>query len=106
MKLAFVAAISTAVLLVPQLAAACAVCFTGRADETRIAFLATTGLLSALPMLLIGSLVWWLRRRAHHIRDEHERASAIVDGTLRGPSPSNEPIANRHPLNLVDLRGE
>jgi ABC-type spermidine/putrescine transport system permease subunit II len=75
MKLALVAAISTAVLLVPQLAAACAVCFTGRADETRIAFLVTTGLLSALPILLIGSLVWWLRRRARQIRDEHVRAS-------------------------------
>ena len=75
MKLTLVAVISTAVLLVPQLAAACSVCFTGRADETRIAFLATTGLLSALPILLIGSLVWWLRRRARQIRDEHVRAS-------------------------------
>jgi len=72
MKPALVVTISTAVLLAPQLAAACAVCFTGRADETRIAFLATTGLLSALPILLIGSLVWWLRRRARQIRDEHE----------------------------------
>ena len=63
---------SSAVLFVPQFAAACAVCFTGRADETRVAFLATTGLLSVLPMLLIGSLVWWLRRRARQIRDEHE----------------------------------
>ncbi len=106
MKLALAVMISTAVLLAPRLAAACAVCFTGRADETRIAFLATTGLLSALPILLIGSLVWWLRRRAHHIRDEHERASAAVDGTLRGPSPSDEPVANRRPLSLVDLRGE
>jgi hypothetical protein len=71
-KLALAVMISTAVLFVPRLAAACAVCFTGRADETRIAFLATTGLLSALPILLIGSLVWWLRRRAHQIRDERE----------------------------------
>ena len=105
-KLALVAAISTVVLLAPRLAVACAVCFTGRADETRIAFLVTTVLLSALPILLIGSLVWWLRRRAHQIRDEHERASAIVDGTLGGLSPSDELIANRRPLSLVDLRGE
>ena len=72
MKFALAVMISTAVLLAPRLAAACAVCFTGRADETRIAFLATTGLLTALPILLIGSLIWWLRRRAHQIRDEHE----------------------------------
>ncbi len=72
MKLAPLVMISTAIWLVPKMAAACAVCFTGRADETRIAFIATTGLLTALPILLIGSLVWWLRRRAHQIRDEHE----------------------------------
>jgi len=71
MKLTLAVMISTAVLLVPRLAAACAVCFTGRADETRVAFIATTGLMTALPLLLIGSLVWWLRRRAHQIRDEH-----------------------------------
>ncbi len=106
MRLSLVAAISTAILLVPRLAAACAVCFTGRADETRIAFLATTGLLTALPILLIGSLVWWLRRRAQQIRDEHERASAIVDENLRGLSPSDEPIANRRSFSLVDFRGE
>jgi len=72
MKFALAVMISTAVLLAPRLAVACAVCFTGRADETRIAFIATTGLLTALTILLIGSLVWWLRRRAHQIRDEHE----------------------------------
>jgi len=106
MKFALVVMISTAIWLVPKMAAACAVCFTGRADETRIAFLVTTVLLSALPILLIGSLVCWLRRRAHHIRDEHERVSAIVDGTLGGLSLSDELIANRRPLSLVDLRGE
>ena len=60
--------ISTVVLLAPRLAAACAVCFTGRADETRIAFLVTTGMLTPLPILLVGSLVWWLYRRAQQIR--------------------------------------
>ena len=110
MKLALVAAISTAALLVPRLAVACAVCFTGREDETRIAFIATTVLLSALPILLVGSLIWWLRRRARQIRDEHERASAVVDGTHCASSPSSSPLddptANRRPLSLVDLRGE
>jgi hypothetical protein len=72
---------------VPKMAYACAVCFTGRADETRTAFIATTGLLTALPILLIGSLVWWLRRRAHRIRGEHDRASPTIDGVFRTPSP-------------------
>jgi len=45
MKPAFALMVSMAVLLAPQLATACAVCFTGRSDETRVAFLATTGFL-------------------------------------------------------------
>ena len=72
MKPALVVMISMALWLAPKMAVACAVCFTGREDETRIAFIATTGILSALPILLIGSLVWWLRRRARQIQDESE----------------------------------
>lgn len=48
----------------PRVALACSVCSAGRDDETRVAFLATTGLLTALPFVLVGGLVWWLRRRA------------------------------------------
>jgi hypothetical protein len=78
-RFAFALMVSTAVLLAPQLAAACAVCFTGRADETRVAFLVTTGFLTALPILLVGTLVWWLCRRARQIRDEQESASPAID---------------------------
>ncbi|HXV36771.1 MAG TPA: hypothetical protein VEC18_06470 [Myxococcota bacterium] len=69
------AAASLAALLVPSLAAACAVCFTGRTDETRVAFLATTVLLTALPLAMIGSLVWWLRRRAQQLEQRATEAS-------------------------------
>jgi hypothetical protein len=72
MKRSFVAMAATAMLLVPDLATACSVCFTGRADETRVAFIVTTGLMTALPLLLIGSVIWWLRRRAQQIHDEQE----------------------------------
>lgn len=72
----FVAAV---VLFAPQLAAACSVCFTGRADETRVAFLVTTGFLTALPILLIGGLVWWLSRRARQIREQDESISTALD---------------------------
>jgi hypothetical protein len=72
MKRSFVAMVATAMLLVPNLATACSVCFTGRADETRVAFIVTTGLMTALPLLLIGSVIWWLRRRAQQIDDEQE----------------------------------
>lgn len=50
------------VLLLPRAALACSVCFSGP-DETRGAFLMTTIAMSALPLALIGGVIWWLRRQ-------------------------------------------
>ena len=50
-------------VLVPRAALACSVCSAGRDDETRAAFLLTTVVLSALPLLLVGGFAWWLRRQ-------------------------------------------
>ncbi len=69
MKAWLAGAIAALLWLFPGLCEACAVCFSGR-DETRAAFLATTLLLSGLPLALIGSLVFWLRRRARLLRRE------------------------------------
>jgi hypothetical protein len=56
-------------LAVPEAASACAVCTGGGTDEVRYAFLWTTGFLSALPLGLIGGLVWFLRRRARELAE-------------------------------------
>jgi hypothetical protein len=48
----------------PGVASACAVCFSGRTDETRVAFGLTTAFMTLLPLIVIASVVWWLRRRA------------------------------------------
>ena len=53
----------------PEAAHACPVCF-DRDDEARIAFLATTGLLTLLPLGLVVGTGAWLRRRAREVRDE------------------------------------
>jgi ABC-type tungstate transport system substrate-binding protein len=75
MRLALAATLAT-IALAPNAAVACAVCFTGRSDETRIAFMLTTVLMTALPLLLIGSLIWWLLRRAQQIQREQESDTA------------------------------
>ena len=49
-------------LLLPGVSEACAVCFSGR-DETPLAFIGTTVLLSFMPILLVGGAVYFLRRR-------------------------------------------
>jgi hypothetical protein len=64
-----------AMLLIPRLAEACAVCFSGRTDETRQAFIGSTAFMTFLPMLIIGGLAWWFRRRVLAMQAE-QRASA------------------------------
>lgn len=59
------------IALAPGAAEACAVCFSGR-EEGRAAYLATTLLMTLLPLGLIGGLVWWLRRRAAELRADAE----------------------------------
>ena len=68
-----VAALALALLAVfPDVAHACPVCF-DRDDEARIAFLATTGLLTLVPLGLVAGTGIWLRRRAREIAEEEER---------------------------------
>jgi hypothetical protein len=60
----------------PRAAEACAVCMSGRADDTQRAFLLGTLLLSSLPFFLIGGLILWIRRRA---RELEARGRSIVE---------------------------
>lgn len=47
----------------PRLSLACAVCGFGR-EENRMAFLLTTVVLSVLPLMSIGGVVFWIWRQA------------------------------------------
>lgn len=47
----------------PAVALACPVCFSTKSKAQEVAYLATTGLMTALPLLVLGGAVWWLRRR-------------------------------------------
>jgi hypothetical protein len=49
-------------------ALACSVCFVAE-EETRVAFLVTTGLLTLLPLAFAGGVVYWLVKRARHIAE-------------------------------------
>ncbi len=66
MKLWLAAAVGLVLVWAPETGDACAVCFSGR-DENRQAFTITTGLLTALPLLMIGSFVYWLRLRVREM---------------------------------------
>ena len=70
--------------LAPAAAQACYVCMSGREDDVEFAFVATTVLLSVLPLGMIGAAVWWLRRR---LREMEEKAPP--------PQPLAAPEAER-----------
>jgi hypothetical protein len=63
-------AVATLLLGWPEVGRACAVCFSGRSEETRQAFTLTTVFLTFLPLLAIGGMVWWLRKRARQLESE------------------------------------
>ena len=69
----------------PRIASACAVCSSGRDDETQQAFLAGTIFLSLLPPTAIGIVVFVLWRRAKRI--EAEEAAGVVRLADRRPPP-------------------
>ncbi len=59
------------VLLSPELASACAVCFDPN-EESKASFLIMTIVMSLLPLGLIGGTLLWLRRRARALQHEAE----------------------------------
>ena len=62
----------------PSVAQACAVCFSGRSDEQREAFLITTVFLTFLPLILLGLAIGWFVRRVRRIEAEHDAAAEAV----------------------------
>jgi hypothetical protein len=68
------------IVVSPSVAQACAVCFTGRSDEQREAFLVTTGFMTFLPLLLIGFGVTAFIRRVRRVEAEREAVAAALRG--------------------------
>lgn len=56
-------AVVLAALVLPELASACAMCIAGQGGNQR-AFAIGSIFLSITPLLAIGGMVWYLRRRA------------------------------------------
>jgi len=66
------------VLWTPRISHACAVCFSGREDEARLAFIWTTVLLTFLPLIMIGGFAWWLRRRTRELEQQDAPETGAV----------------------------
>ena len=54
-----------ALVALPELASACAVCGASLDDDqTRVAYLVTSAVLSVLPLALLGGFLLWLRAKS------------------------------------------
>ncbi len=72
MRVWIASAFLAALVLAPRIGQACAVCI-GNSDENRLAFTVTTVFLTALPLVMIGSVVFWLRQRVLRLRGDLPR---------------------------------
>lgn len=52
------------VVSMPSVALACPVCFSIKNEANQVAYLATTGFMTLVPLLVVAGAVWWLRKRA------------------------------------------
>ena len=71
----FVAALAWSIVASPTLARACSVCTAGRDEENKAAFLISTILMSLLPLVAIGTLIYVLWRRFQKLETETAAAS-------------------------------
>ena len=74
-------------LLIPGLSEACSVCMGGREDESRLAFEWMTLFMTVTPLALVGSVLWWLRRRFRELEVLHSeaRGESAVEGAAATP---------------------
>ena len=68
-------AIALALLVLPELAAACSVCTTG-SSESAGTFLAMTIFMTTLPFAAVGTVIFFLRRRFRQMEAEREARAA------------------------------
>lgn len=72
--------------LLPSTALACAVCGSSQSEENQTAYLVTTGFLTFLPLIGVGLIVLWIRKRVREL----EAVPLVTDdrvGLAIAPSP-------------------
>jgi len=72
----------------PGAALACPMCLAAKDDAVQMAFLLTTVLLSALPVIMVGTLIVWIARRSSEIDREDD---------VPPPAPVAEPAQPAQP---------
>lgn len=78
MRRALVASVCAVLLLAPDVAFACPVCFSAQNEDNRAAFVAMTAFLTLLPLGMLGVGLGWVWRRMQR-QDASESLAPIGD---------------------------
>ena len=86
-------ALAAALVAWPSLAHACASCTGGDGPRAQMAFLGATGFLTLLPLGLIGTGIWWLKRggREWLAREFEDRDAWTPPEEAPRPAPTPDP---------------
>ena len=72
-------AVASVLVWLPEIAEACSVCFSGRGEQSRVAFRDTTIFLSLLPFVAVFGVAFWLRRRVRQLEAVGETTATLAD---------------------------
>jgi hypothetical protein len=75
----------------PGVALACPLCLAAKDEAVQMAFLLTTVLLSALPVIMIGGLIIWIAKRSRDL-DREERAPEPLPVAEPAPPAPETPV--------------
>ncbi len=71
-------------IAMPKMAMACSVCTAGRDEENQTAFLLSTLFMSLLPLVAIGSIIYFLYRRIQKVEAAEEARISAADARSGG----------------------
>lgn len=66
-------------LAFPETADACAVCSSGREEASRTAFIIGTAFMTTLPFVLVGGLIWWIRKKSREAASLAEEIDSVSE---------------------------
>jgi hypothetical protein len=75
-----------ALWLLPRVALACPVCTGGQEEAVGRAFFIGSLVLSGLPLVAVGAIAWWLRRRARALAAAAAEAAPAADRVAPAPA--------------------
>jgi len=86
----------------PASVLACPVCFAAKDEANRVAFVASTVFLTALPLILMGAFIGWAARRAKALDAPDFDSAARASSDLGFETTDSEPTP-AEPSRVVSL---